>query len=203
MKIRTCAALFLSLALAVSSFAQSTEKKETAAAAPAPDEKAMMEAWMKAMTPGDPHKKLESFVGSWDVKVKSWMAPGAPPMESAGKAENTWALGGRYVEQRFDGSFMGQPFAGIGYTGYDNIRKQYVSTWIDSMSTAVMMSTGSMSGNTFNFNATVDDPMTGKAQSMTEKVTVTDADHHTMEMWGPGPDGKSFKMMEIAYSRKK
>jgi hypothetical protein len=24
-----------------------------------------------------------------------------------------------------------------------------------------------------------------------------------MEMWGPAPDGTNFKMMEIAYSRKK
>ena len=35
------------------------------------------------------------------------------------------------------------------------------------------------------------------------KMTVTDKDHHTMEMWGPGPDGKMYKMMEIKYSRKK
>jgi hypothetical protein len=35
------------------------------------------------------------------------------------------------------------------------------------------------------------------------KVTVLDNDHHIMEMWAPGPDGKAFKMMEISYARKK
>ena len=167
-------------------------------------EKAQMEAWMKASTPGDAHKKLDGMVGTWDVKVKSWMAPGAPPMESTGSAVNAWVLGGRWMEEKFTGTFMGMPFQGIGYTGYDNIKKQYVGTWMENMSTAVMVSTGKGgSGNTWEFASSMDDPMTGKTMPVTEKVTFTDADHHTMEMWSPGPDGKMFKMMEIAYSRKK
>jgi Protein of unknown function (DUF1579) len=173
-----------------------TEKK-------APDQKAMMDAWMKAMTPGEGHKKLEPFVGSFDVKVTSWMAPGAPPAESSGSAEDRWVLGGRYVQEMFDGQFMGQPFSGIGYTGYDNIKKAFVSTWMDNMSTAIMMTKGSMEGNTMTSSGTMDDPMSGKSQTMNNKVTVLDKDHHTMEMWGPGPDGKAFKMMEISYARKK
>jgi hypothetical protein len=167
-------------------------------------QKAQMDAWMKASTPGDAHKKLEHMVGTWDTTVKSWMQPGAPPMESKGTAVNSWVLGGRWMEERFTGTFMGMPFSGIGYTGYDNIRKQYVGTWMDNMSTAVMISTGSGgSGNTYEFSSSMDDPMTGKPSPVTEKVVVTDADHHSMEMWSPGPDGKMFKMMEITYSRKK
>ena len=167
-------------------------------------QKAQMEAWMKASTPGDAHKKLEHMVGSWNVTVKSWMAPGAPPMESTGTAENSWVLGKRWVQEKFTGSFMGMPFEGIGYTGYDNIKQAYVGTWMDNMSTAVMTSTGKGgAGNTYEFTSTMDDPMTGKSAPVTEKVTFTDADHHSMEMWGAGPDGRQFKMMEIAYSRKK
>jgi len=167
-------------------------------------QKAQMEAWMKASTPGDAHKKLDHMVGTWDVTVKSWMAPGAPPMESTGTAENTWVLGKRWVQESFHGSFMGMPFEGIGYTGYDNVKQQYVGTWMDNMSTAVMMSSGkSGSGNTYEFTSSMDDPMTGKPSPVNEKVTFTDADHHSLEMWGAGPDGKMFKMMEIAYSRKK
>ena len=163
-----------------------------------------MDAWMKASTPGDAHKLLDGMVGTWNVTVKSWMQPGAPPMESTGTAVNSWVLGGRWMEEKFTGSFMGMPFQGIGYTGYDNIKKQYIGTWMDNMSTAVMTSTGKGgSGNTWEFASSMDDPMTGKTMPVAEKVTFTDADHHTMEMWSPGPDGKMFKMMEIAYSRKK
>jgi hypothetical protein len=169
----------------------------------ASDQKAMMDAWMKTMTPGEQHKKLEPFVGSFNVKVTSWMAPGAPPAESSGTAEDRWVLGGRYVQEMFDGQFMGQPFSGIGYTGYDNIKKAFMATWMDNMSTAIMITKGSMEGNTMTSSGTMDDPMSGKSQMVNNKVTVTDNDHHTMEMWGPGPDGKAFKMMEISYARKK
>ena len=166
---------------------------------------AMMEAMAKLGAPGESHRKLDAFVGKWDTKVSSWMAPGAEAMVSTGSSENRWIMGGRYLEQRFSGSFMDAPFEGIGYTGYDNVRKEYFGTWMDSMSTGMMMSTGSVSDDakTWTFTATMADPMTGKDTRVDEKIILVDADHHVMEMWSPGPDGKAFKMMEIAYSRKK
>ena len=168
-------------------------------------ETAAMEAMMKAGTPGDAHNRLWSMVGSWDTKVTMWMQPGAPPQVSSGTSENRWVLDGRWLEQRYSGNFMNMPFNGIGYTGYDNIKKQYMGTWMDNMSTSVMISNGTTSSaaNTYEFTSTVDDPMTGKSAPMKEKVTVVDADHHMMEMWGPAPDGTMYKMMQIDYTRKK
>lgn len=187
----------------LSLFAQEPAKKE-APPAPSAEEKAMMEAWMKASTPGAPHKALEPFIGTWDTTVKTWMTADAPPMESSGLSEHRAILGGRYIEQRFEGTFMGMPFQGVGYTGYDNIKQKYVGSWMDNMSTAVMMSYGSSEdGKNFVFMATMDDPMTGKPVDVKEKITVVDKDHISMEMWAPGPDGKVFKNMEIMYTRKK
>ena len=163
----------------------------------------MMEAMMKAATPGDAHKSLDPFVGTWTTKVTMWMAPGAPPMVMEGTSEARWVMGGRYVEERFKSSFMGMPFEGLGYTGYDNIKQRYWSTWMDNMSTGMMMSTGTNDGKTFSFSGTMPDPMTGKDNPVTSKTTLVDADHHTAEMWGVGPDGKTMKTMEITYSRKK
>ena len=169
----------------------------------AADQKAQMEAMMKAATPGDAHKKLGAMVGTFNADVKMFMQPGAPPAVGGGVSENPWALDGRWVEQQFSGTFMNMPFHGIGYTGYDNIKKKYVGTWMDTATTAMMVSTGDASGNSFTFNSTMDDPMTGKASPVKEKLTVLDDDHHTLEMWGAGPDGKMFKMMDITYTRKK
>ena len=168
-------------------------------------DQAAMEAMMKAATPGEAHKRLGAMVGTFTTDVKMWMAPGAPPAAGGGVSENTWALDGRFVEQHFNGTFMGMPFHGIGYTGYDNIKKHYIGTWMDNMTTAMMVSSGTADadGKTITFTSTMDDPMTGKSSTITEKVIVADNDHHTLEMWSAGPDGKMFKMMEIAYSRKK
>ena len=173
--------------------------------AKAAQQQAAMEAMMKAATPGDAHKKLGAMVGTFNTDVKMWMEPGAPPTAGTGVAENTWALDGRFVQQQFSGTFMGMPFHGIGYTGYDNIKKHYIGSWMDNMTTSMMVSTGTPSadGKSITFMSTMDDPMTGKSSPVKETVTVVDGDHHTLEMWGAGSDGKMFKMMEIAYSRKK
>jgi len=168
------------------------------------EQKAAMDAMMKAATPGAEHKKLASMVGTWDTKVTMWMAPGAPPQVSTGVSTNTKVLGGRYVQESFKGTFMGQPFSGIGYTGYDNITGQYIGTWMDTASTAMMTSTGKAEDDkTFTFSSTMVDPMTKKPANFTTKMTVTDKNHHMMEMWGPAPDGTQYKMMEINYTRKK
>ena len=168
------------------------------------EEKAAMDAMMAAATPGAAHKALQPFAGKFDATVTMWPAPGAPPSESKGASDSKWVLGGRWLEQTYTGSFMGMPFNGIGYTGYDNVSKQYVGTWMDSFSTGPMTSTGSVDagGKTWSFTSTWNDPVTGKATPGTQKVTVADNDHHTMEFWGPAPDGTSYKMMEIRYTRK-
>ena len=169
-----------------------------------PEQKAAMDAMMKAATPGEAHKKLASMVGTWNTKVTMWMAPGAPPQVSTGISTNKKVLGGRYVQESFNGTFMGQPFSGIGYTGYDNVTGQYIGTWMDTASTAMMNSTGKAEDDkTFTFSSTMPDPLTKKQVDFTTKMTVTDKNHHMMEMWGPAPDGTQYKMMEINYTRKK
>jgi hypothetical protein len=170
-----------------------------------PDEKAMMEAMQKAATPGDAHKKLEPLVGTFDTSVRMWMDPSKPPEDSAGTTVNSWVLGNRYVEQKYEGTFMGEPFSGIGFTGYDNVQKKYVGVWMDTLSTGMMESTGTAdpSGKSFTMKSTMWDPATGKPNTVDTKMAVTDNDHFTFEMWAKAPDGKKMKMMEIKYTRKK
>ena len=201
----------LLLAGALSGVAAADQAKKPADAAQATDkpaatdEKAMMEAWAKVATPAEGHKRLEAVVGTWDAKITMWMAPGAPPQASTGTSENKWVLGGRFVEQRYEGSFMGQPFSGLGHTGYDNYKKKYVGTWMDTMGTMIMVSQGSAdaTGKTLTMTSTIDDVMTGKPANIKSEIKIVDADHHVMEMWGPDPTGKQFKTMEIQYTRKK
>ena len=184
--------------------AQETPKKTTPAAGKM-DEKAMMEMMAKYSTPGPEHKGLEAFAGTWDATAKMWMDPSAPAQESKGVAENKMTLGGRFLEQSFEGTFMNQPFTGRGYTGYDLYKKQYVSTWMDSMGTMIVMATGTAdaSGKTWTMTGQMDDPMAGKKMDFKQTATVVDPDHNVWEMWMPGPDGKMFKTLEIHYVRKR
>ncbi|MGZ6988217.1 MAG: DUF1579 family protein, partial [Thermoanaerobaculia bacterium] len=155
------------------------EDKPKAAAKPAapagaPSQEEMMKAWMAVATPGEAHKKLEPVVGSFTVATKMWMDPSKPAEESAGTSENKWVLGGRFVEQRVEGTAMGQPFSGVGYTGYDNYKKKYVGSWMDSMGTMIMNSTGTAdpSGKKFTSWSTIDDVMTKKTVKVKSTATI-------------------------------
>lgn len=168
-----------------------------------PDEKAAMEAMAKASTPGEAHKKLDALAGKFSVKSKMWMDPSKPPEESTGSTERKWIMGNRYLQENYQGQFMGQPFDGMGISGYDNVTKKYFGSWIDSGSTSMTLSRGTLNGNTITYKGMMTDPMAGKEVPYTMKMVIKDNDNHMMEMWGPGPGGKEMKWMELSYARVK
>jgi hypothetical protein len=204
MKKNKARIIFVALALILfaGSFAAAQEMKPEDANCPAGMTPEMMAKWAEMATPGDNHKALDGMVGSWTAATKWWAAPGTEPMVSNGTCENSWVLGGRYVMCSYKGDMMGQPFEGLGYLGYDNYKKKYIHLWMDNMGTMWMVSEGTMSGNICTLNSEFDDFLTGKKATMRQEVKVIDNDHHVVDMYSFTPDGKEFKMMEIAYSRK-
>jgi hypothetical protein len=172
-------------------------------AAPSAAEQAMMEKYMKAATPGPEHADLGKLAGKWKLAVTAWMAPGAPPQKSDGSAEFKPILGGRYMQQEVHGDMGGQPFEGLGIEGYDNVTKQRVGTWVDSMSTGPMVTRGKCAAGAkkCTFRGKMPDAVAGKEVPVSETLTMIDDNSFKFEMNGPGPDGKVFKMMEIVYTR--
>lgn len=197
----------LTLACALLACASAFAQEDAAPAqAPAADpaQQAMMEAWQKAGTPGTRHAQLaEHFAGTWDTKQTMWMDASAPPMVETGKSVDTAVLGGRQIQTAFESRFMDQPFTGIGFTGYDNVRGKYVSTWTDSMSTGVMVSEGEYdpATKTYTFRGQMPDPTReGATMAVRETIRIVDADHHVMEMFEPH-EGQEVRTMQIEYTR--
>jgi hypothetical protein len=166
---------------------------------------AEMEAMAKAGSPGEQHKHLARMAGDWTYTSKAWMAPGQPPVDSNGTMHADLLLGGRYVEHHWKGDFMGMPFEGRGTEGYDNMSKQYISSWIDNMSTGIMMSTGSCdaAGNVCTLTGDSMDPMSGQKMTMKTVITWNGNDSFKNEMFVKDPSGNEMKMMEIVATRKK
>jgi hypothetical protein len=168
-----------------------------------PEEAAMMQAYQKAGTPGDAHAALAKMAGTYDLSIRSWNAPGAPPTVETGTATRTMALGGRVLVEEVQSQMHGQPFTGHGMHGYDNVSGKHWSTWNDSMSTGVMLSEGDCTAEgACTFTGSWNDPITkGKINArMTSKWTSPTVE--LFEMFAPGPDGKESKMMEITYTKK-
>ncbi len=202
-------ALVLALASPAPGKAPAEVKQETAKPTPrpyvAPGPEEIAKAWSAFSTPGEPHARLAKLAGKWTTKTKSWTEPGKPPEETPGTCEFRMVLGGRYLEQRFEGSMMGQPFTGIGYTGYDNVKKKYEAYWIDSAGTGMLVMTGSQdkSGKKTVYTGSMIDPTNGKPVAIRSVDTEVDADNILFEMWTSGPDGKMVKSMEMSSARKK
>ena len=163
---------------------------------------AAAQAMMAAMTPGEHHAHMKKLAGNFDYTIKMWMDPSAPPMESTGKRTAEFLLGGRYLQEKITGTFMGMPFEGISLMAYDNLGKEYVSTWIDNMGTGIMVSKGQCDGKG-NWTMTGEsiDPATGKMITMKSVTTLVDDNTISMQMFMPGPDGKEYKMMELTMKR--
>lgn len=190
----TCLCLILSV-----STAPAKEKKHEKQM----DQQAMMELWKKMGMPGEPHKLFASLAGSWNTTSKEWMEPGKPPTESTGTAEMKMLLDGRFLYQEYNAQMMGQPFTGIGIDAYDNMTKNYVTAWMDSMGTGIfiMEGTASADGKTITLKGSHPEPDGGK---MTHRAVwkIVDNNHQTFDMYGAHKGGKETKMLEIVYTRK-
>ena len=194
-------------ALAAAAPATKATKAQPAAKleAPAPPQgdaaqAAMMAQMTKLATPGPQHERFKASAGKWKAVVKSWNGPGEPAV-SEGVSENQVILGGRYLEQRFTSSMMGQSFEGYGLNGYDNATKRYWFVWVDNMSTGMMSGWGDMdeAGKTLTTTSTSLGP-DGKPMDVRSVTTFVDDNTQVFTMYGM-MGGQETKMMEITYTR--
>jgi uncharacterized protein DUF1579 len=151
--------------------------------------------------PGPEHELFKKDVGTWDATVEILMPP-APPS----KATETNALGpgGLWLLTDFKGEMMGGPFQGHGVAGWDPAKKKYVGTWVDSMSTALMITESTYDAAARTMTGTMEAPgPDGRPMKMKAVTQYKDDDTRVFTMYMPGPDGKEAPQMRISYKRRK
>ncbi|MBA3756853.1 MAG: DUF1579 domain-containing protein [Nitrosomonas sp.] len=167
------------------------------------DPQEMMEIYAKLATPGEPHKLFATLTGSWTTKTKEWMDPQKPFVESTGSVDIKMLLGGRFLQQEVTGSMHGKPYSAIWTIAYDNLLKQYVSTWINTMSTQIfiMEGTASTDGKVITFTGQHAEIGGGH---MTHRAIwkIEDSNNREFVMYGTYHGGKEMKMLETTYKRK-
>ncbi len=178
------------------------------AQAPAVDGAAVMEAWARAATPGPEHARLAKLEGEWNMVIRTWTLPGAPPAEAVGRSTYRMILGGRYLEQTATGTMGpdmgGMVFHGVGLTGYDNVSGTYVATWIDNMGTGIVYAEGDWDDDASALVTRADylDPVTEKTKRVRLVTRVVSPERHVFEWHEDDPDGTDVKTMEIEYTRR-
>ena len=198
--MRTAVILMLALAVAIApALAQEAGEMPEMT----PEQQAQMEAYKKAGTPGPQHEALAQEVGTYDVVMKNYENPDGPPMESTGTATRTTIYDGRIMVEDYESDFMGAPFTGRGMTGYDNVSGKYWSTWMDSMSTGLMVSEGTCDdGGVCEFVGSYNDPIAKGPKKVRMVSRWTGPKTQIFEMHTAGRDGKEMMMMEMTYTKK-
>lgn len=167
---------------------------------------AMMALYKKLGEPGAPHQLLAGLTGTWTVRNKVWMEPGAPPVEGSGSCEQKMIFGGRYLlqEYTFADEVMGETVNAINLVAFDNHTGRYVSTWIDSMSTGMyyFQGTGSGEGRVISQECRYDDPVKGPC-SWRSVATIKDVDTLEYETYLTPVGGREEKMSVMILTRKR
>lgn len=177
------------------------EEKMAKTTGEAPSDEEMMAMMMKLATPGPEHAELKKMEGNWNTVTKAWMGPGDPKV-TKGKCKNSLVLGGRFLMSDYEGSFMEQPFQGMGLLGFDNGKKEYVNVWADVHTTNLTLSRGKADGSGKNITmmAYYDNPAGGEKIPMKMVTRIIDDNKHVFEMFEK-KEGKEVKSLEITYTR--
>lgn len=189
--------------------APSPAKTTTSSNAPTAEE---MKQMMELSKLNENHKLLATTAGTWSYTVKMWMDPTGKPTESTGTATRKAIMDGRYVSGEYhgkfkmpgaDGKMKDMDFTGMSMDGYDNVKKKFVSGWVDSMGTGIMMMDGTYDAATKTFTYSGDyEMMPGVKEKFRQVIKMTDATHMTMEYYEDRGQGET-KTMEINYTKKK
>jgi hypothetical protein len=160
----------------------------------------MMPPWMKLT---QEHKDLAASVGTFDVAGEIYTAPGAPAMKMAGTSHREMVLDGRYLVEMFKSSWMGQPFEGHLLQGYDTVRKEYVSIWVDSSSPVPSIARGKK-GDDGRIVMYSEDPDMTPAGTLVKMKSVIEHKDDAMVMTAYKVTDKGDQMhMKLTYTRKK
>jgi hypothetical protein len=153
--------------------------------------------------PEKEHQWLHHLVGEWDAEGECVMDPSKPPVKFKG-TESGRTVGGFWIQLENKGEFLGAPFTGILSLGYDPEKKQYIGTWIDSMSSTLWHYTGTVdaSGKVLTLETEGPCPQEpGKRIRMRDVTELKGHDHKVLTS-SKLIEGKWMTAMTIDYRRR-
>lgn len=159
-----------------------------------------MAAYIAAAQPDEHHARMAEMAGDWTFHMTHWPAPGAPPQTADGRMSSEMIMGGRYLVSEYHSDMGGFPFEGRSVTAYDRTAGEYIGTWIDNMSTTVMVSRGNEEDGALVMRSNFVDPVTRAAQVHRTVDRRRPDGTYVMEYYVE-EGGTERKTMEMVYSR--
>jgi hypothetical protein len=155
------------------------------------------------------HKALADDVGVWDAEMFVYV-PGAKDPVPAGNGVETRTLlsGGLWITSEFKGDFAAMPYEGRGQNGYDPKKAKYVSSWVDSATSRMLIQEGTYDEKTKTVTmlGDGDDFETGAPATLKTTIHKPDAQNRVLSLFIKPKDGKDseyVKFFEIRYKKQK
>jgi hypothetical protein len=159
---------------------------------------------MKMPEPVKEHQWLERFAGEWESEGQCFMDPDKPQKMTG--TEQARKLGDFWVITEGKGTMGETQMSYVLTLGYDTAKKQYVGTWVDSMTGQLWDYEGSVSedGNTLTLTTEGPCPMHGgKVMSFKEVIEFTDPDTKVFTSFFKDDDGEWKQADSVTAKRKK
>jgi Protein of unknown function (DUF1579) len=178
-------------------FAQEQQEKKAEPAA------ANAHATASPSKPGPEQAFLAKRAGEYTRAVKFVGQPGADAMAFTGTSKISAVLDGRFIQEENNDVVFGKPVTGLRLWGYNNVTKQYEAVWTYTMSTAILMLTGTSNdgGKTVDYTGDTYEP-SGKVP-LHARVSQIDDDQFVVTLYSKNAEGKEAAFQETTYSRKK
>ena len=157
-----------------------------------------------ATKPGVEQETLAKLAGNY-ARVIKFVGPAGAGMEPfSGTAKISVVLGGRFLLEESTDEVMGNKVEGLHLYGYNTSTKQYEMARMYTMSTAMIMMTGTSTdgGKTINFVGTTDNSAKGAAPLHAVFRVIGD-DKFEVTLSTIGDDGKDAPFQSTEYTRKK
>lgn len=154
--------------------------------------------------PGAEQAFLAKRAGEYTRAIKFVGQSSADATPSTGTSKISVVLDGRFIQEENSDTVFGRPVLGLRLWGYNNATKQYEAIWTYTMSTAILMLTGTSNdgGKTIEYTSTSGTPG-GNNAPLHARVRQVSDDQIVVTLSSTGEDGKEAAFQETTYTRKK
>lgn len=167
------------------------------------------------LDPGPYQHRLDPLVGTWKAVKYNYIlgSDGQPVVSHDITVTTRWIskTGGRFLEEKTEGTLAGTPYYRLGVLGFSNIDRRYEWTTFDSVTPTSMTYRGDPVGglsSVLSIPGEFTDPgllgpeYLGKTIPMRTVITIRPKDHSTFDLYFT-PPGQSERLIDrVVYTRR-
>lgn len=157
------------------------------------------------MKPGEAQAALKPWIGEWEVTMKVWKTPEAPPEILRGQATRRWLHDRRFVHETMAFKEGARPFTTEAFYGHNNWSKRYQLVFLSSRDTAIYTYQGAFKKDgALELTGQWSIDQGGRAFDVKTRIATRhpDAETEIIEIAYEYPGGRSHKAVEYRYRRR-